>query len=317
MLDTLGIWSASPVWFGLGFVYTILATAGIVIMLLRKRLPKDDLSELRARTKTWFWIIAVVSAALALGDKAAIVFLGFISFLAFKEYLSMIPTRLEDRRVLFWAYLFIPVQYYFVYIGNYDFFVIIIPVYAFLFLAFRFLLTQSTDGFIRSVGMLQWGLMLSVYNISHLAFLFVLHIEHPFAWGGHELFFYVVFLTQFNDVAQYCWGKTLGKHKIIPHVSPGKTWEGFIGGVLTTMILAAALAPIFTPFSLLHSLMAGALIACLGFIGDLTISSVKRDLNMKDSGSFLPGHGGILDRLDSLTLTAPLFLHFTRYFYGF
>lgn len=307
----------NPVWFGLGFVYTILATATIIIFMLRKRFADKDLAELKSRTKTWFWIVAIISVALALGDKAAIVFLGFVSFLAFKEYLSMIPTRLEDRRVLFWAYLFIPIQYYFAFTGEYGFFIIVIPVYAFLFLAFRFQLTQSTDGFIHSVGMLHWGLMLTVYNISHLAFLFTLHIEKPFAWSGHELFFFVIFLTQFNDVAQYCWGKTLGKHKIIPHVSPNKTWEGFLGGVATTTLLSVLLAPYFTPFTLTHSIMAGVMIACLGFIGDLTISSVKRDLKMKDSGSFLPGHGGILDRLDSLTLAAPMFLHFTRYFYGF
>lgn len=307
----------SPVFIGLGFVYTILATASVIIFIMIQKFPDKDFSELIARTKTWFWIILIISIALALGDKAAIIFIGFISFLAFKEYLSMIPTRMDDRRVLFWAYLFIPIQYYFVYVGNYDFFVIIIPVYAFLFLAFRFLLTKSTDGFVTSVGMLHWGLMITVYNLSHLAFLFTLHIEKPFAGGGHELFFFVIFLTQFNDVAQYCWGKTLGKHKIIPHVSPGKTWEGFIGGILTTTLLADILAPIFTPFTFVHSIFAGVLIAVLGFIGDLTISSLKRDLKMKDSGSFLPGHGGILDRLDSLTLTAPLFLHFTRYFYGF
>jgi len=306
----------SPVWLGMGFVYTILSCAGVFTLLVKNRIFEELYRDLKTRIKTWFWIIATISAALALGDKATIIFLGFVSFLAFKEFLSMIPTRPADRRVLFWAYLFIPVQYYFVYTGYYNLFVIAIPVYAFLLLSFRQLLTQQTDGFIRSAGMLQWGLMLSVYNISHLAFLFSLKLDTPFNGGGNELFFYVVFLTQFNDVAQYCWGKTLGKHKIVPKVSPKKTWEGFIGGVVTTTVLAVVLAPVFTPFSLPLSIIAGVLISCLGFVGDLTMSAVKRDLNMKDSGSFLPGHGGILDRLDSLTLNAPLFLHFTRFFYG-
>ena len=126
---------------------------------------------------------------------------------------------------------------------------------------------------------------------------------------------FLLLLTELNDVAQYCWGKLLGKHKISPTVSPNKTMEGFIGGVLTTVPLAMLLAPWLTPFSSLDAVLAGALIAVAGFFGDLSLSALKRDLGIKDSGNLLPGHGGILDRVDSLTYTAPLFFHFTRYYY--
>lgn len=107
----------------------------------------------------------------------------------------------------------------------------------------------------------------------------------------------------------------LGKKKIIPKVSPNKTWAGFIGGVLTTTVLAVILAPLITPFSLFASIIAGLYIGLTGFIGDVNISALKRDLNIKDTSAIIPGHGGILDRVDSLTYTAPLFFHFTRYFY--
>jgi phosphatidate cytidylyltransferase len=157
--------------------------------------------------------------------------------------------------------------------------------------------------------------MLTVFSISHMAYLLVLPLQgNPIA-GGAGLLLYLVFLTQINDIAQFCWGKAFGHSKIVPKVSPNKTWAGFIGGIITTIVLAMAIARYLTPFSLFHAGCIGLLIAVAGFIGDITISALKRDLGIKDSGTLLPGHGGILDRLDSLTYTAPLFFHFTVYFY--
>src|SRR5699024_9385028 len=124
-----------------------------------------------------------------------------------------------------------------------------------------------------------------------------------------------VVLTQCNDVAQFIWGKTFGKRKIVPKVSPNKTWAGLIGGINTTMALSLLLAPLLTPMNLSSMLFSGFLIGLTGFIGDVNISSLKRDLDIKDTGQTIPGHGGILDRVDSLTYTAPLFFHFIRYFY--
>ncbi|MEJ2575054.1 MAG: phosphatidate cytidylyltransferase, partial [Gammaproteobacteria bacterium] len=127
------------------------------------------------------------------------------------------------------------------------------------------------------------------------------------------LVLYLVFLTQFNDVMQYTWGKLFGRHKIIPKVSPNKTWQGFGGGVLTTAVLAALLGPWLTPLSIPQAILAGLIIGAGGFVGDVIISALKRDIGVKDSGSLLPGHGGLLDRLDSLLYTAPLFFHFVYY----
>ena len=129
------------------------------------------------------------------------------------------------------------------------------------------------------------------------------------------MLFYLVTLTQLNDVAQYLWGKSCGKRKIAPKVSPNKTLEGFVGGALTTSVLGWLLGPWLTPFSPLYAALAGLLIGTMGFIGDIVISAVKRDIGVKDSGRLLPGHGGILDRLDSLTYTAPLFFHYVHYLY--
>jgi phosphatidate cytidylyltransferase len=158
-------------------------------------------------------------------------------------------------------------------------------------------------------------MMMMVFGLSHVSYLLVLPPANTTGAGGAGLILFLVVLTQGNDVAQYLWGKFLGKQKVVPKVSPNKTWAGLIGGVLTTVALAFLLAPFLTPLSHLHTLLAGLIIGLGGFIGDVNISALKRDIGVKDSGTALPGHGGILDRIDSLTFTAPMFFHFIRYFY--
>jgi phosphatidate cytidylyltransferase len=177
----------------------------------------------------------------------------------------------------------------------------------------RMVLIGETQGFLRAAGTVHWGLMTTVFSLSHMSYLLALPDAGNPAGGGDALLFYLVFLTQINDVAQYVWGKLFGRHKVSPTVSPNKTLEGLVGGVATTVVLAVALAPWLTPLTRYESVAAGLLIGVFGFIGDVTISAIKRDIGVKDSGTLLPGHGGILDRLDSLTCTAPLFFHFIRY----
>ena len=304
-----------PVLYSLGGVYLILIIATGVLALLRRRHPDRDFGELALRIRSWWVMVSVFTMAMVLSRTVSLVFFALVSFLALKEYLSLIPTRRADHRVLFWAYLAIPIQYYWVYDAWYGMFIIFIPVYMFLVLPLRMVTVGETRDFLRAAGTLHWGLMTTVFSISHLAFLLVLRSDAGAPEGGEGLVLFLVFLTQANDVAQYVWGKSLGKHKITPKVSPNKTWEGFGGGVVTTTLLAAALAPVLTPLSWPMALAAGALISVSGFFGDLTISALKRDLGVKDSGGLIPGHGGILDRIDSLTYAAPLFFHFVRYFY--
>ena len=294
-------------------IFALLLLASLVVFALRRAHPDRDYAELSSRVNSWWVMVAVFAAAMALDRTLSIVFLGFVSFLALKEYFSLIPTRRADRRVLFWAYLAIPAQFYWVAVGWYGMFIIFIPVYLFLLLPMRMVLIGETAGFLRAAGSLHWGLMLTVFNLSHMAFLLALPEARNPAGGGAGLVLFLMFLTQFNDVAQYIWGKTLGKHKIIPKVSPKKTWEGFLGGVATTTGAAWLLAPLLTPLTGWEAPAAGLLIGLAGFVGDVNISALKRDLGIKDSGSLIPGHGGILDRVDSLTFTAPLFFHFLYY----
>ncbi|MDR3393908.1 MAG: phosphatidate cytidylyltransferase [Parasulfuritortus sp.] len=297
----------------LGGIFALLVIASVIVTVLRRRYPERDYTELTARVNSWWVMASVFAAAMALSPTLSLFFLGFVSFMALKEYFSLVPTRRADRRVLFWAYLAIPLQFYWVAIGWYGMFIIFIPVYLFLLLPMRMVLIGETAGFLHAAGSLHWGLMLTVFNLSHMAYLLVLPQSVNPAGGGAGLVLFLMFLTQFNDVMQYVWGKLFGRHKIIPKVSPKKTWEGFLGGVATTTATAWLLAPLLTPLTGWEAPAAGLLIGLAGFIGDVNISALKRDLGVKDSGSLIPGHGGILDRVDSLTFTAPLFFHFLYY----
>jgi phosphatidate cytidylyltransferase len=294
-------------------ILLILATA--ITLALKRLKPGKDFGEPLLRIRTWWLIIALLFGALLLSRGVAIVFFGLISYLAFKEFITLIPTRRADHRVLFWAYLAIPLQYFWAYIEWYGMFIIFIPVYMFLLMAIRMLLSGQTKGFVKAIGTLQWGLMTTVLSLSHLGYLLVLPNDGPAEQLGMGLVLYLISLTEINDIAQYLWGKSCGRLKVVPEVSPNKTWAGLLGGVATTTGLAMLLAPVLTPLSALHALPIGALIGVSGFFGDICISAVKRDIGIKDTGNLLPGHGGILDRVDSLTFTAPVFFHFVHYFY--
>ena len=309
----------SPVVAGsLAGIFGLLVVATVLAWLIGRLRPGLDLGEVKLRIRSWWVMAAVFALAMVLSRAVSLVFFAFVSFLALKEYLSLIPTRRADRGVLFWAYLAIPLQYWWIADAWYGMFIIWIPVYVFLFLPLRMVLIGETTGFLRAVGTLHWGLMTTVFSISHVAYLLVLPVAaRPSAGGlavaGPSLVLFLVVLTQLNDVAQFLWGKAFGRHKVVPTVSPGKTVEGFVGGVGTTLLLALLLAPWLTPLSRWQAVAAGLIIGVAGFIGDVVISALKRDLGIKDSGTLLPGHGGILDRIDSLTYTAPLFFHLMWY----
>ncbi len=290
----------------LGIILALLVFATLLIYI------KYPTKELKERINSWWIIISFFIVGAMLHTTTAMFFFGFLSYLALKEYFTLIPSRLTDRRVMFYAYLSIVPQYYFAGIGWYGMFIIWIPVYLFLLLPFRQVLIGDTKGFLENTARVQWGLMMFVFGLSHLAYMITLPAAEGSTATGVELVLYLVLLTELNDILQYLWGKSLGKRKIVPKVSPNKTVEGFVGALFTISILAV-LFSFLTPFSWYEALFAGILISAGGFVGDVVISMVKRDIGVKDSGSMLPGHGGILDRIDSLTYTAPLFFHYVYF----
>ncbi len=305
-------------------VFAALALASLASISLVWRFPDRDYTELRARIRTWWVIAGLVAGCLLLSPIAAVWFLAFVSFLGLKEFFTLIPSRRADRRIMFWAYVAIPVQYALVANGAEGLFLVFLPVYVQLLLPARMILIGQTDGFLRSIGTLTWGLTVTVFFLSHAAFLLVMEVgdfpriePHPSEVPpGPALFLLLLVLTQCNDVLQYLWGKTIGRRKLAPTVSPGKTWGGFLGGLITTIVLASILGPWLTILDLPRSLMVGALTAVAGVLGDLNFSALKRDLGVKDASAALPGHGGVLDRVDSLIFTAPVVFHLVNYCYG-
>lgn len=295
--------------------FGVLTMASIVCTLCKRLAPARNWTELSARISTWWYLTAGFTLAIAFDNAVSIAALGLVSFIAFKEFMSCIPTRRADHAVLALAYLAVLMQYFWVYVGWYDMFIIFIPVLVFLALTISMALTGDTRGFLRSAGVVHWGVMTSGFCLSHLAYLLYLPATHSGGSTGISLLFFIVVTTQLNDVFQYLWGKAFGAHRVIPTVSPNKTWEGSLGAIATTTVLTCLAGPSFTPLEGGRLPLAGLLIGIGGFVGDIVMSAVKRDLGIKDYGRMLPGHGGILDRVDSVMLTAPLFFHYLRYFY--
>jgi phosphatidate cytidylyltransferase len=307
---------AHPIWRMVWIVGALLVLASVAVASLCALQPRKNHAELTARVRAWWFMAAVFFAALALSPAVPILLFAFLSFWALKEYVTLLQTRPADHRVLFFTFLAVPVQYYWVHTGWYGMFVLFIPVYVFLLLPFGLVLTQETAGFVAAAAQIQWGMMAFVFGLSHLAYLTRLPVEAGLPGvDGKTLLVFLAFTVEMSDVMQYVWGKTLGRHRILPGVSPNKTWEGLLGGIATATALSLGIR-FLTPFSVGETLLVSVLITVAGFCGGAVMSAVKRDFGVKDFGGLIPGHGGVLDRVDSLCYAAPVFFHYVRYFHS-
>ena len=301
-----------------GGVLSLLVASSLIGWLLSLRTldekNKATVQNLNARIRAWWMMVAVFGLALATGGVGSIVLFALTSFLALREFITLTPTRLGDHRTLFWIFFIIlPLQYYLIGIKWYGLFSILIPVYAFLFIPIRNAIASDCENFLERTAKIQWGLMVCVYCISHVPALLTLNIPGYERQNGKLMFFFVL-VVQMSDVLQYVWGKTLGRHKIAPAVSPNKTWEGFVGGIISATLIGAALWWA-TPFTPLQAAGMSLAITVMGFCGGLVMSAIKRDRGVKDYGNMIEGHGGVMDRIDSLCFAAPVFFHLTRYFF--
>src|SRR4030095_13707253 len=211
-------------------------------------------------------------------------------------------------------FVVLPLQFVLIGLHRYGLFAIFIPVWAFLLLPSIAAMRSDVDDFLSRSAKQQWGLMVTVYCLSHAPALLMLSI--PGAPGREALLlFYLLLVVQMSDVMQYVFGKLFGRTKIAPLVSPSKTVEGFIGGGIAATLIGAAMWWI-TPFTPLQSAALAGGIVMMGFLGGLTLSAVKRSLGAKDWGVMIEGHGGVLDRTDSICFAAPVFFHIVRFFYS-
>jgi len=297
-----------------GGIGALLAIASIVGWLLQRRAPNSaTIANLTARVRAWWVMVAVLAVCFLLGRSATIVLFAIASLFALREFVTLTPTRPGDHLPLVVCfYILLPVPYLLIFDDWYNLFPIFLPVYGFLLLPVLTASGGDTEQFLERVTKLQWGLMITVYCVSYVPALLLLQIPHYS--DNLLLVIYLLLVVQISDVLQYVFGKLFGRHKIAPHVSPSKTVEGFVGGGASATAVGAALWWI-TPFTPLQAAGLAAVIVLAGFLGGLALSAVKRSLGAKDWGSMIEGHGGMLDRLDSVSFAAPVFFHLTRYFF--
>lgn len=302
----------------IGGVTAVLVMASAITSLLSARQPAGVTSpvieNLSARIKAWWVMAGLLAVAVAFGKPAVILLYALSSFFALREFITLTDTRRGDHVALLAAFFIgIPVQYGLVWIEWYGLFSIFIPVYGFLLLPVIATLRGETEHFLTRVSAHQWALMITVYCASHVPALLTLDIP-GFAGKQVLLVAFLIIVVQGSDVLQYVFGKLFGKTKVAPALSPSKTWEGLVGGVASATLLGAGLFWL-TPFSPLQAAGMAFVICMMGFFGGLVMSAIKRDRGVKDWGHMISGHGGMLDRIDSILFSAPIFFHLTRFWW--
>ena len=304
----------------------------------------------RLRVRVWWVLFSILAAALLIGAWATVALFWLISFWALREFITLTPTRRGDHRTLFWVFfLLTPLQFFLVGMGWYGLYSILIPVYAFLFIPARIAMAGDYKRFLERTAKIQAALLICVYCLSYAPALLTLDLtlesqagpasvaqhvdpdnnpqlpnsdrgtatpQTPNAappsgtYSGAALLVFFVLIVQFSDALQYIWAQIPSKHVIVPTINSTKTWEGLLGGTASVTLIGAALCWA-TPFQGWMAALLSMVIALMGFAGSLTLSAIKRDRGVKDYGTLVEGHGGVLDRIDSMCFAAPVFFHFT------
>jgi phosphatidate cytidylyltransferase len=306
-LQTIGLFA------GIGVVLVVASVIGYVLKVsVAHGRPHGVIDNLNTRIKAWWAMVLVIGFAFLFGRAGVTLLFLFVSFVALREFEAVACARGGEDVALTTGFIFVlPVQYLLAYLGWLELFAVFIPVYAFVVLPAAGILARDTGHILGRVAKVRWALMICVYCISHVPALLALDIP---GYGGRDLLLvvFLVLVVQSSDVLQYVWGMLVGRHKVAPVVSPSKTWEGLVGGVASSTTLGAALFWI-TPFTPAQAALMALVINTMGFLGGLVLSAIKRDRGVKDWGRMIEGHGGVLDRLDSVVFAAPVFFYLTRF----
>jgi phosphatidate cytidylyltransferase len=310
--------SSPPLFLLFSGVFGVLLFASAASWVLKRRVahgePHAAIDNLTARVNAWWVMVLFLGLAFAFGKAGVVVLFGFVSFMALREFVSLSYTRRGDHWALAMVFFFfLPLQYILVGMEWYGLYSIAIPVYAFLTLPIFAALSADLTRFFERTSKLQFALMVCVYCISHVPALMTLRIP-GFAGGNILLIAWLVLVVQGSDVLQYVWGKLAGRRKIAPELSPNKTVEGFVGGVASATLVGSLLAWL-TPFNAWQAALIALVVCLMGFFGGLVMSAMKRDRGVKDWGTMIEGHGGMLDRLDSVIFAAPVYFHIVRYWW--
>ncbi len=303
----------------IGGTFAALAVGSAIRLIALRHSPADVVKQRLGSLKVW-WLLALLwSVAAVIGLWGVAVLLAVASFLGLREYLRLLGTTAQIGRPAIAGLILLGGLYYGAIAGGASQTAkLLFPMVALVVVVVLRLTNKGTNDYIRLTAGLYWGAMLMIYGLSHALFLFEIHsgVEPIVGAAGWVLF--LVLLTELNDIMQALVGRKIGKRKLAPRVSPHKTLEGLIGGLVCTMILALLLAPYLTTLTVdrgkaagwAMSATAGLLISLFGFLGDINISAIKREAGVKDGSSLLPGMGGMIDRIDSMTFTGPAFYYF-------
>ncbi|WP_136253397.1 phosphatidate cytidylyltransferase [Onishia niordana] len=298
---------------GIGLLLVLATLIGRLLAWRKGRNAVID--NLNARINAWWVMVLTIGIAFMFGLYGVILLFFLVSFYALREFLTLTPTRDGDYLALVAAFYFaLPAQYLLIGLQWYGMFSILIPVYVFLLMPILSSFGGDTTHYLERTAKVQWGLMIAVYCVSTVPALMTLKVE---GFEGHNLMLiaWLILVVQLSDVLQYCCGKLFGKRKVAPKLSPSKTIEGLLGGVLLATMVGAGLYWI-TPFSPWQAALIALLVNLLGFAGGLVMSTIKRDRGVKDWGHMIEGHGGMLDRIDSVCFAAPVFFHVVRYWWA-
>jgi phosphatidate cytidylyltransferase len=291
----------------------VLVVAGAILALLRWGFRKD-VTSLWKTYRSWLIMAPLIFGLIWAGRVATIIGFSLIALVGFKEF-SRATGLYRDWWITGTVYLgIVAVALIAVFphprggsAGWYGLFMTA-PVYVVAVLLLVPVLLNRTQGQLQALALAILGFVYIGWMFSHFPFL--ANSDRPYAY-----LLYLVFAVELNDVAAFTFGKLLGRHKFRSNISPNKTWEGALGALAVSMALPWLLRDTFPHFGPVQLLLSGLIVGVGGQLGDLSISVIKRDIGVKDMGALIPGHGGVLDRIDSLIYTAPLFLHMVDYFY--
>lgn len=331
--ETASSFEEGPGRWTIGLVLVVLVSLGALLAAGQtlKRQPESHLDpailrNFNKRVTSWLTICVMLVIAFMLDRSVTIALFGFVSFWALREFITMTPTRRGDHRTLFWVLFgFTPLQYVLVGIDNYDLFTIVIPVYASLFIPARIAFAGDHKRFLERTAKIQFGLLICVYSLSHAAALLNLDlakwnsakgIYEPWESDTYGLLFFFIAIVQVSDILHFLWDRLFGRHLIAPAVNATKTWEGLLGAACCTSLVGMVIQVVLpvTPFTWWGAGFMALIISIMASSGSMTMSAIKRDRGVKEHGTLVLGHAGVLDRIDSICFSAPIFFHLTRFF---
>lgn len=311
---------STPLLWTLACLFTVLTVGTIVRIAMLGGVVNSSAQSHLNSSKTWWALAASLAIASILSEAGVVVLLAIAGILSLREYLQLVGWKTVGSPTAVVVFASVPIYYAIALYGCDQGLLSTAPLAFLLVLGALRAWLGLIEDFIRTTAAMIMGLMLFVYCVSHAYFLLTLPASTQPWVGNVGWFLYLVLLTETNDIAQALVGRRIGKTKITLLISPNKSLEGLLGGIVLTMTLAVLLAPSLT--TLMHeqsraagivlAMLAGLLIALSGFLGDINKSGIKRDVGVKDSGTILPGQGGMMDRIDSLTFSAPVFYYFVR-----